>query len=426
MNVRRAPASGQHQPPAVRRALAALCVTQITGYGVLYYAFPVMLSTMSRDTGWSAAASMGAFSTGAIVSAAAGVIIGRLIDARGPRSVMTAGSVVGTVSVVAIATAPNLPAFYAAWALAGTAQAAVLYPPAFAAITGWYGPDRVRALTTLTLVAGFASTVFAPLTAVLLDQMTWRQTYLVLGAILAVVTIPLHAMLLTPPWTATAATRTPTQTAAPMSTGTPGGAAARTHAVGADSPAAIMRSRSFIVLSSAVTVTAFGIYAVMVHLVPLLIGRGMSTHLAALTLGLNGAGQVLGRLGYPWFSARVAFRTRVCTVVAAAAFVAFALAALPGPVGALVAVAILAGAVRGVFTLVQATAVADLWGIRSFGRTNGVFLAPVTTAIALAPAGGALLARIAGGYPQALTILALATLTAAVAVIATPHPSTAR
>lgn len=379
-----------------------MCVTQITGYGVLYYAFPVMLTAVSRDTGWSAAALMGAFSTGAIVSAAAGVAVGRLIDARGPRLVMTAGSVVGAVSIAAIAAAPSLLAFYAAWVLAGTAQAAVLYPPAFAAITGWYGPDRVRALTTLTLVAGFASTIFAPLTAALLDQLTWRQTYLALGAVLAVVTIPLHAMLLTPPWTAASATRT--------ATGTP---------AGGNSPTAVLRSRAFIALSAAVTVTAFGVYAVTVHLVPLLIGRGMSTHLAALTLGLNGAGQVLGRLGYPWFSARVAFRTRVCTVLAAAAFVTLALAVLPGPTGALVFVAILAGAVRGLLTLVQATAVADLWGTHAFGRINGVFLAPITTAVALAPGGGALLAGLAGGYPPALTILALATLTAAVAVIAT-------
>ena len=44
-------------------------------------------------------------------------------------------------------------------------MAGVFYPPAFAALTGWYGPDRVRALTALTLAAGFASTIFAPLTA---------------------------------------------------------------------------------------------------------------------------------------------------------------------------------------------------------------------------------------------------------------------
>ena len=52
------------------------------------------------------------------------------------------------------------------------------------------GMRRVRALTTLTLVAGLASTVFAPLTAALAGALGWRGTYLVLAGILAVVTIP--------------------------------------------------------------------------------------------------------------------------------------------------------------------------------------------------------------------------------------------
>lgn len=402
------PGRGAGSPARLRRALIALCVTQITGYGILYYAFPVMLSAVSRQTGWSTASAMGAFSTGAVVSAAAGVVAGRLIDSRGPRPVMTIGSVLGVVSVVAIAAAPNLLTFYAAWTLAGVAQAAVLYPPAFAALTGWYGPGRVRALTTLTLAAGFASTIFAPLTATLLDHLDWRQTYLILAAILAIVTIPLHAVFLTPPWTTT---RTRTGPAATD----------RAHA------RAVLRSRPFITLTAAMTLAAFGMYAATVNLVPLLTARGMGTHLAALTLGLCGAGQVLGRLGYPQLSARIGLRTRAFAVLATGAATILMLALLPGPAAALIIVAILAGAVRGLFTLLEATAVADQWGTRAFGRINGVFTAPITTAAALAPGGGVLLAALTGGYPASLTILALITLTAALAAAATiPHtPATA-
>jgi len=40
----------------------------------------------------------------------------------------------------------------------------------------------VQALTTLTLVAGLASTVFAPLAAGLDDWLGWRDAYLVLLA----------------------------------------------------------------------------------------------------------------------------------------------------------------------------------------------------------------------------------------------------
>lgn len=91
--------------------------------------------------------------------------------------------------------------FFAAWLLAGVAMAGVFYPPAFAALTGWYGPGRVQALTTLTLAAGFASTIFAPLTAALAGHMDWRGVYLVLAAVLAAVTSPAHALMPRLPWT---------------------------------------------------------------------------------------------------------------------------------------------------------------------------------------------------------------------------------
>ena len=41
------------------RALAALCATEIVSWGVLYYAFPVLVGTISADTGWSVGAARG-------------------------------------------------------------------------------------------------------------------------------------------------------------------------------------------------------------------------------------------------------------------------------------------------------------------------------------------------------------------------------
>ncbi|PRC55664.1 MFS transporter, partial [Mycobacterium sp. ITM-2017-0098] len=85
--------------------------------------------------------------------------------------------------VVAVVAAPNYFWFVAAWLAAGVAMSAVFYAPAFAALTRFFGTAAVRALTVLTLAAGLASTVFAPLTAALSAQMSWRQTYLVLAAL---------------------------------------------------------------------------------------------------------------------------------------------------------------------------------------------------------------------------------------------------
>lgn len=389
----------------LRRALVALCVTEITSWGALYYAFPVVVSTASRDTGWSTAVLMGAFSTGAVTAALAGIVVGRLIDARGPRAVMTTGSILGVLAALAVAAAPNLPLFYAAWVLAGLAQSALLYPPAFAALTGWYGPRRVAALTTLTLVAGFASTVFAPLVAVLLDHMSWRAVYVVLACVVGVVTLPLHAFCLTAPWPGHA------ERAAREDPGEPEAGALPWH----EHARTVVRSRAFVVLTVAMAVAAFGMYAATVNLVPLLTARGLGTHLAAVGLGLCGAGQVLGRVFYLPIASRTSPRVRTFVVLAVAAATVVVLGMLPGPAAVLLTVAVLAGAARGVYTLLQATAVSDRWGTRAFGRINGIFAAPITAIIALAPGGGALAADLTNGYPSGYTLLAALTLAGALA-----------
>jgi predicted MFS family arabinose efflux permease len=348
---------------------------------------------------------MGAFSTGAVTAALAGIVVGRVIDARGPRAVMTTGSVLGVLGALAVAAAPNLPLFFAAWVLAGLAQSALLYPPAFAALTGWYGPRRVRALTTLTLVGGFASTVFAPLVATLLDHMSWRGVYVVLACVLGVVTLPLHAVFLKVPW--------PGRDRTAAGDGGAGIAERAAHARG------VLRSRAFVVLSAAMAVGAFGMYAATVNLVPLLTARGLGTHLAAVGLGLCGAGQVLGRTFYVPIARRTSPRVRTVVVLVVAAATVVVLGVLPGPAAVLLGVAVLAGAARGVYTLLQATAVSDRWGTASFGRVNGVFAAPITAVTALAPGGGALVAALAGGYPAAYTALAVLTIAGAAAAATT-------
>ncbi len=112
-----------------RAALPALCATQITSWGIVYYAFPVLNPQITAATGWSATATTGAFSGGLLVSALTGIPIGRILDRRGPRAVMTTGSLIGVIAVLAIAYAPNLATFTAAWLLAGVAMSATSTSP---------------------------------------------------------------------------------------------------------------------------------------------------------------------------------------------------------------------------------------------------------------------------------------------------------
>jgi MFS family permease len=294
------PAAGASPSGSLRRALAALCVTEIVSYGVIYYAFPVLAAQITASTGWSRTAVTAAYSAGNLAGAAAGIPAGRLLQRHGPRAVMTAGGVLGAAAVAGIAAAPSYGWFLAAWLAAGTASAGLFYPPAFAALTVWYGPRRVQAVTALTLAAGFASTIFAPLTAALAAHVSWRAVYLILAAVLASVTIPAHALALRPPWPPRPAQRTETAPASPRSVSAAGTLADR-H---------VLVSRAFLQLAAAATLCAFAQYAALVNLVPLLTGRGLSPGLAAWALGLGGAGQVAGRLCYRALDARTGTRGR--------------------------------------------------------------------------------------------------------------------
>ncbi|KRF20601.1 hypothetical protein ASG90_18685 [Nocardioides sp. Soil797] len=395
----------------LRRVVGVLSTVQIISWGVLYYAFAALQSSITADTGWSSVAVTGAFSLSQLVAGGVGIWIGRHIDAYGPRVVMTAASLAAVPGVAAVALAPSLEVFYLGWVLTGVAMAGTLYPPAFAALTHWGGARRVRALTTLTLVAGLASTVFAPLASVLDDALGWRQAYLVLLTGLVLVTVPLHWWGLKHPWRTT---HPHEEVPAP---------AQRTARADV---AVIARSAPFLLLTVANALTGLAVFAVVINLVPMLVEQGMSRNLAAVALGLGGVGQVAGRLGYARFAAATSVTGRGVIVVSGVAVATAALALAPSSAGLLIVLGMVLGLARGIYTLVQATAVTDRWGPANYGTLNGILTAPALTASAIAPFAGAALAHALGSYADAFLALAGVAGVATVLMLgATPRPTEA-
>ncbi|MEV6090704.1 MFS transporter [Streptomyces cellulosae] len=397
----RGAATGTGERSRPHAVLPALCVTQIVSWGILYYAFPVLNPQITAATGWPVQATTAAFSLALAVSALAGIRVGRILDRRGPRAVMTIGSTLGVISLTTVSAAPDLAVFTAGWMLAGLAMAATFYQPAFAALTRWWAPDHVRALTVVTLAGGLASTVFAPLTAALADHLSWRHTYLVLAGVLAAVTIPVHALALGAPW--------------PHA---PAAAASRAGEAAAE----IGRSRPFVLLAAAFTLSAFAMYAVVVALVPLLLERGYTAGQAAWVLGIGGAGQTLGRTLYAALARRTTATARTTILIALGGLSTAAFAVVPGPYALLIAVSVAAGMVRGNLTLLQATAVTDRWGATHYGRLSGLLAAPATTAAALAPFAGAALTASLGGYGPLFLLLAAVSMAAALTAPGTSTP----
>jgi sugar phosphate permease len=146
-----------------------LAVAQVISWGTLFYAFSLCVVPMQESLGWSRPLLNGALSLGLLSTGGAVFAVGTWIDRHGGRRLMSLGSLAGGLLLFAWAQVETPWAFYAIWVLIGASMAGVLYEPAFAVITAVFGPEARRAITALTLVGGFASTIFMPLTQRLID-----------------------------------------------------------------------------------------------------------------------------------------------------------------------------------------------------------------------------------------------------------------
>src|SRR5437773_9632471 len=172
--------------------VTALGIAQIVSWGTLFYAIGVLGPAMRRDLGVSELFLFGIFSAALLVSGTLAPLMGRLIDRRGGRFVLSLGSILGTVACALLALAPNAATMVAGWLLAGAAMGACLYDPAFATLSQLTGARYRRAVTALTLFGGFASTVFWPASQWLLDSVGWRETLWIYAALHLAVCLPLH------------------------------------------------------------------------------------------------------------------------------------------------------------------------------------------------------------------------------------------
>lgn len=384
--------------------VAALSVTETVSWGIIYYGFPVMLRPMEADLGLSRAAVTGAFSAGLALAALAALPVGRWIDRHGARALMTVGSCLGTLLIVAWSQVESLPALYVIWALLGLVMAATLYEPAFAAVVGWFpGRHRDRALLTVTIAAGFASTIFMPLEAWLVVRLGWRSALWVLAGVLAVLTIPLHAFVLR---------------RQPRADGPPTGAALAEAAVPGVALGVAVRTAVFWVLAVAFFVGNFTTNAVTVHLIPYLSDRGYSPTVAAMMIGWMGAMQVPARIAFAPVAARFGHRA-VTALIFLAQAAALAQLALAARLPTLVPMVVMLGAANGMATLARATTVAEIFGSRHYGSISGAVALGTNGARAVAPVGGALLQIALDGYERVFWLLAATLVVAGAGVLTT-------
>ncbi|MCC6791265.1 MAG: MFS transporter [Thermomicrobiales bacterium] len=390
--------------------VGTLALTETVSWGIIYYAFSVFLVPMTRELGWSSATLTGAYSLSLLISGLAAPFVGRWLDRRGPRALMTAGSVLGVLLIFAWSRVDSAVGFYLIWAGLGLAMSATLYESAFATITTWFERDRARAMLAVTVAAGFASTIFLPLSGWLVDWLGWRDALVALAIILAVLTIPPHAILLR---------------GRPEDLGLhPDGARPEQGADGARRVAAAegmtlaeaLRDPAFRWLTVAFFLETVAMVAVGVHLIPYLTERGDGARFAAAATGLIGAAQVASRVLATLFGNRLSQTTLTALVFGLQAVAVALLMSWESRAGVLTAVVLL-GAGRGVVTLMRAGLTAEFYGRAHYGAINGMLAFFLTGARALAPVGAGAMYALVNGYAPVLWGMAACSSLAALAML---------
>ncbi|MDP4509391.1 MFS transporter [Nonomuraea turcica] len=393
---------GQPRSGHGRRIVAALAVTQTIGYGVLYYAFSVFLAPMARDLHATNAQIAAALTLSILIAALCAPLVGRRLDARGGRGLMTAGSILGTVAVLAWSRVESLWQLYAVFAAMGIACAMVLYESAFAVIVSWFdGPARERgranALLALTVVAGFASSIFLPLTGLLVQWYGWRQALVVLALIYGLAAIPLHALVL----------RRRTHLKQELAT-----AEERAGIV-----KAATRRRPFWLLVLAFTANGGAAAVMAVLLITYLIHLGHSPVLAATLAGLLGVLSVTGRLLTTGLQRRLP-----AALIAAAIFTLQGVSVLllplvghtvPGAIGCVLGF----GLGFGIASITLPHLLVGRYGTAAYASLSGRIAAFSVADKALAPLGAVALAQ-AVGYVWVMGAVAAACMIAAFALVA--------
>jgi len=339
----------------------ALGSAQTLAWGSSYYLPAVLATPIARDLGIAPATVFAAFSVALLVSAALGPHAGRAIDRWGGRFVLAGTNVVFAVGLAALALAQGPGGLFLAWAVLGIGMGSGLYEAAFAALVRLYGTGSRGAITGITLIAGFASTVGWPLSALLESHFGWRGACLGWAALHLVVGIPLNLSLprAGPPPVAPAAAS--------------GSAPASRQAT----------QRAAILLAVAFAATWFISTAMAAHLPRLLQACGVTLAVAVGIGALIGPAQVAGRLlEFGWLR-------RIHPMLSAR------LAALLHPLGALVlgvfggpaaaVFAILHGAGNGILTIAKGTLPLVLFGPAGYGHRQGWLMVPARIAQALAP-----------------------------------------
>ncbi|WP_156892424.1 MFS transporter [Salaquimonas pukyongi] len=329
-----------------------LGITMTVSYGAMFYSFAILAPAIMSDFGWSRSVVFGSFSIALLASAVFAPVSGRVLDRLGGRLVLSAGTVLASLALAAMFFVETPIAYLAALIAIEAMATFVQYEAGFTAMTQIRQGKARAAISAITLIAGFSSTIFWPLCSFLLEHFTWQQVYLWLAAINLAVCLPIHLSL-----PRHEASRNP---------------AAAAHEQPLPEPLA-GRDRTIALMALALSFSAAGfvVVAVQAHLPRLLLETGYTVAAAAAVGAMIGPFQVgarvvevlFGQSRHPLWTALVC---NIALLAGAALMFAFAFG-----VPAAIAFAVFFGAGQGLAHIIRGAVPLYLFGAQGYGRLTG-------------------------------------------------------
>ena len=344
------------------KLLLALSFAQLVAWGSCYYAYAVLMEPVQAALGVSKSTAAGAYSVGLLVMGFAAIPVGILIDRGRHFHVLVAGTVITMIGMLLHAVIDSVWQLYAVWALIGAGMSCTLYESVFAFLIRAYPNDYRRYITFVTLLGGLASTVFWPLTTLLLAKFGWRGAFV--GLALLQLLVCLFSYLIFLP------RHLPRHVA---------------HQEQKIPAAQLLRSRPFVLLGVAFTLQSIVLAGLAAHIIALLNAFGTGTAIALMAASLIGVMQVAGRA----VLLMVGTRVRPSTMARVIAWL------LPAAIVTLLTVSVspwfaflyafLFGSGNGMMTIVKGTAAADLISRDRVAMLNGALAMPTSIARAAGP-----------------------------------------
>lgn len=331
--------------------VTALALTQIIGYGTLYYSFSIIAPLVATDLNTSIEYIFAIYTAALFASGLTAPYLGRLMDKHGGALVMSAGSIAAALMLAVGSLSSNLVTFGIITILAQIAGGMMQYQAAFTTLVETRPHAGSRSIMFLTLFAGFASSIFWPFSTYLTEHYSWQEIYLLYAALNFLICLPLHAAINLSNKRGRADVK---QAPEPVIGTVP----------------EEKRRLAQIIVAIAFGIQGFTLSSILTHMVPMLTNLGLGA--LAVTIGvLFGPSQAVSRLATMLFTKRLS-PSMLATLssvfmVAATAVLTFTGNWLPGSV----VFALFLGLGSGISSIAQGALPLWLFGSVGYGEISG-------------------------------------------------------